>query len=112
MAKPKWLKQESDKKKSQKQEKKLAKVLKGKLTLNSGALFQKNDVLTKNFSIEAKTTKYNSYSLKLKDIKLVEKYALRQKKFPLFVIDFLDKETYGVISLGDLLYIMEKANLL
>ena len=112
MKTPKWLEPDNVKQRSQKQEKKLAKMLNGITTINSGALWQKNDVIAKNFSVEAKTTKYKSYQLHRGDLKKTEKHALKQDKLPMFIIDFEDRETYGVLSMGDIMYLLEKAGML
>jgi hypothetical protein len=60
----KRLKKPTTRSRSNKQEKKLASDLKGYATINSGATFHQNDVVTDHFSIEAKTTAKNSFSLK------------------------------------------------
>lgn len=108
---PKWLQvKETTRSRSKKQESKIAKDLKGRPTLNSGACFGENDVLTDYAEIEAKTTKKESFVLKVSDIeKMNKKCALG--KLPIFVIDY---ETSGhsmaVIQYDDLKYLIRKAN--
>ena len=50
---------------SKKQESRIAKKLRGYTTINSGATFGQNDVITDFCEIETKTTAHESYSLKL-----------------------------------------------
>lgn len=67
---PSWLNREKPtRKRSDKQEKRLAKQMGGVQYAGSGSVFGENDVKTKDFSIEAKTTEKKQYTLKVDDIK-------------------------------------------
>jgi hypothetical protein len=78
--------------KSKIQEKRVAKELKGKTTIASGATdLQKADVRTEAFLVEAKTTAYSHYSLTLKTWDRVREQALRDgMRIPLMCIDLRD----------------------
>ncbi|MBO8161083.1 MAG: hypothetical protein H0Z24_05555 [Thermosipho sp. (in: Bacteria)] len=82
------------KKKSKKQESKVAKEMNGKTTIASGSLyFQKADVRTSDFLIECKTTEKDYYNLKVSTWKKIEKEALKDgMKIPLMQIDLLNGE--------------------
>lgn len=102
MAEPNWLhKKEPTRKKSGKQEKFLAKMFDGKLTCNSGAKYSENDVRTKEYEIEAKTTEGKGYRLTVEELLSIRKKT-RLGKVPLQIIEF---STYGesfvVLSLND-----------
>ena len=101
MARAKWLEEDTDKERSIKQEKKLAKEFKGMRTLNSGALFQKNDVWAKRFSIEAKTTKKNSYSTNILDLQKMCEHAATQSKIALFLVEFDKRDSYVTMHITD-----------
>jgi len=96
---------------SKKQESNLAKVFKGRATLNSGATFGENDVLTDFCEIEAKTTKHKSFKLNLDDLKLMRKKSSIVKT-PIMVLAFEDnlKEQYAILKLSDLAFYIEQAN--
>ena len=84
---------------SQKQERRGAKVYKG--TQNSGSgntNGHKNDVRTPGYSIEFKTTRQKSYSLKLADLKTAAKNALLSGREVLFAIDFQEQTSSGRID--------------
>lgn len=104
--KPNWLKEESTRKQSGKQETKLAKKFNGKKFANSGARFGQNDIYTEHFEIEAKITKHEQYALKVEELK-----KLRQKtsagRIPLEIIEFGNTEQYVVINLSDFLEMFE-----
>lgn len=88
-SRPKWLdgKDKPTRVASQKQENRLAKEFKGRVTSNSGATFSENDVKTPKFDIEAKTTQSGQYILKLTDIEKMERKA-DKNKVPLFIVEF------------------------
>lgn len=95
---------------SYKQESRIAKELKGRTTINSGATFGQNDVYTDYCEVEAKTTQQKSYSLKLTDW-----YKLKRKcspaKLPLMVVDFEESgDSLAVLSFEDLKFLIEQAN--
>lgn len=108
---PKWRIErdapQSTRQRSEKTESKLAKAMKGKLTINSGATFGQNDIIADWCEIEAKTTSKESFSVTLKDWeKLVDKCNV--KKIPLFMIDFEGKKNreFVVMNVDDLKMIL------
>lgn len=91
-------------KKSQRQEKKVAKDLKGKVTIASGALyFQKGDVRNDAYLVEAKTTSKSFYSLKKSIWEKVKKEAIKDSlRIPLMHIELNDgKQEFVIISYDD-----------
>lgn len=89
------------KKKSKKQESKVAKEIGGKVTIASGALyFQKADIRSEEFLIEAKTTEKSFYSLNIQIWNKIEKEALRDNlRTPLMHIQTNDgKQQFVVMS--------------
>lgn len=114
MKEPKWLQNINEKpstrSRSGKQESRIAKELKGTTTINSGATFGQNDVLTDYAEIEAKTTSKESFSLKVADLDKLHKKC-SPVKIPIMVIDFEEsKKSVAVISYSDLKYLIDKAN--
>lgn len=100
----------STRERSYKQESRLAKALKGYTTINSGATFGQNDVVTDFCEVEAKTTNKESYSLSLKDWRVLRKKCATDK-IPLFVVDFeKSKDTLVVLTYEDLQFFIEQAN--
>ena len=101
---------ESTRSRSKKQESRIAKELRGMVTINSGATFGQNDVITDFCEVEAKTTKNKSYSLSTADWRKLKKKCAADK-IPVMVIDF---EEYGnslaVLPYADLKYLIECAN--
>jgi hypothetical protein len=83
---PNWMKDQSNRKTSDKKVKKLAKKLKGKPTINSGATLQQNDLVTPEYDIEHKFTDCRQYTLKVDEL---EKMTRRSggDKIPVFVIE-------------------------
>jgi len=111
MVKPKWLDtKETTRSRSKKQESKLAKVLNGRTTINSGATFGENDVITDFCEVEAKTTTKDSYRLTSTDWnKLNDKTEFG--KMPIFIVDFeLKNESLVVMKMDDFKLLIEKAN--
>jgi hypothetical protein len=95
---------------SNKQESKIAKELNGRTTINSGATFGENDVLTDYAEIEAKTTAASSFSFKVADWKKLVKKG-DKSKIPLFLIQFeRNNLTLAVIPYEDLKWLIEQAN--
>lgn len=95
---------------SKKQESKLAKQLNGHTTINSGATFGQNDVVTDFCEIEAKTTEKESFSLKLSDWRLLRKKCAGNK-IPIFIVDFeQSKDTLAVLTYEDLQFLINQAN--
>lgn len=87
---------------SNKQEKQVAKTVKGKQVSNSGATaFQKGDVLTDNFLIECKTStqQKKSFSIKKEWIQKNKEEAFAMNKFySAIAFDFGDGENYYIID--------------
>nr|DAX61654.1 MAG TPA: hypothetical protein [Caudoviricetes sp.] len=95
---------------SQKQESRIAKDLRGHTTINSGATFGQNDVFTDFCEVEAKTTNKESFSLKLSDWRKLRKKC-STTKIPIFVVDFeTSKDSLAVLTYDDLLYLLDKIN--
>lgn len=72
---------------SGRQESRIARELKGRVTINSGATFGQNDVFTDYCEVEAKTTGKESFSLKLSDWRKLRKKC-STTKIPILVVDF------------------------
>ena len=81
------------KRRSQKQEKSVAKEFNARVTVASGALWgSKGDVRSDKFLIECKTTEKDYYSLTSKVWEKIEQEAIRDHmRIPLMVIDLEDK---------------------
>ena len=95
---------------SSKQESRLAKQLHGHTTINSGATFGQNDVVTDFCEIEAKTTLKESFSLKLSDWRILRKKCAGDK-IPIFIIDYeQSKDTLAVLPYEDLQFLINQAN--
>ena len=87
---------------SSKQEKRIAKAVKGQRVSNSGATaFSKGDVRTDNFLIEAKTVTKEQKSFTIKrewlDKNEEERFAMH-KDYSALAFNFGDDENYYVIS--------------
>lgn len=96
---------------SQRQESRIARELKGMTTINSGATFGQNDVVTDFCEVEAKTTTKASYSLKMSDWNKLRKKCAGVK-IPIMVVDFeMDEKSLAVIPYDDLIFLIQKANL-
>lgn len=95
---------------SKRQESRLAKQLNGHTTINSGATFGQNDVITDYCEVEAKTTLKESFTLKLMDWRILRKKCAGNK-IPIFVVDFeQSKDTLAVLTMDDLKFLIEQAN--
>lgn len=102
--------EKSTRARSFKQESRIAKDLKGRTTINSGATFGQNDVFNDFCEVEAKTTKKESFRFSLSDW-----FTLRRKcdngKIPVFAIDFEEHEfSLVVLTYDDFVYLVNKAN--
>lgn len=74
------------------------------MTPQSGAGWvKKNDVRTPTESVECKTTKAASYSLKYADLQKAEKTALLDSRRMVFGIQFEGRGSYVVLSMDDYL---------
>lgn len=75
-------------KQSNKQEKRIAKDIGGKVQPASGARWgHRRDVKSDNYLIEAKTTSQDSYSLKDADLAFLKKQAYQAGKIPAYIIE-------------------------
>lgn len=90
----------NDRKRSQRQEKSVAKKFKGSLTVGSGSKwFSKGDVRTDKFLIECKTTFKDYYTLTSKVWEKIEREAdLDGMRIPLMVIDLIDRDRVVVFK--------------
>lgn len=101
---------ESTRKRSFRQESRLAKLLNGHTTINSGATFGQNDVITDFCEVEAKTTKHESYKLNLSDWIILRKKCA-SNKIPILVIDFENtRDSLAVLPYDDLAMLIELSN--
>lgn len=95
---------------SKRQESRIAKQLNGHTTINSGATLGQNDVVADFCEVEAKTTKKESFSLKLSDWRVLRKKCAGNK-IPIFVVDFENsKDTLAVLTMDDLQFLIQQAN--
>lgn len=106
---PNWLgKDKPTRHGSEKQEKRLAKEFGGKKTANSGARFSQNDVVSKEFDIEAKTTKHNQFILKVDDLQKMHRKA-GLEKIALFIIEYSEAgEEVVVLNKADFFTLIGK----
>lgn len=92
------------KKVSQLQEKRVAKEVKGKVTISSGAIWcQKGDVRNDNFLIECKTTKKDNYIFKLSTWDKIKKEAIKDGlKSPAMCIEFNNdsNKRFAILEIG------------
>ena len=103
-------------KKSQKQERRITKSLQeikeeARQTMNSGAIwFNKSDVVSKNFRIEAKTRTKPSKSITIKKewLEKIEKEAFLTGKTPALAFSFGDGKDYFILSDKDFYEIVER----
>ena len=88
------------KKRSQKQEKSVAKDFNAKVTVSSGALWgMKADVRNDKFLIECKTTEKDYYSLTAKVWEKIEEEAIKDHdRIPLMAIDLEDRDRVVVFK--------------
>lgn len=88
------------KRRSQKQEKSVAKDFNARPTVASGALWgMKGDVRNDKFLIECKTTEKDYYSITTKVWEKIEDEALKDRmRTPLLIIDLQDADRYVVFN--------------
>lgn len=88
------------KKRSQRQEKSVAKDLNARVTVASGALWgMKGDVRNEKFLIECKTTEKDFYTISTKVWEKIEEEALKDRmRTPLLIIDLEDTDRYVVFN--------------
>ena len=102
--------EKSTRARSSKQESRIAKDLKGLTTINSGATFGQNDILTDFCEVEAKTTNKESISFKLSDWRKLKKKC-HTAKMPIMVLEFESSmDSLAVLTYDDLAYLIFKAN--
>lgn len=91
------------KRRSQKQEKSVAKDFNAKVTVASGALWgMKADVRSDDYLIECKTTEKDYYSLTAKTWEKIESEAIRDHmRIPLMAIDLEDQDRIIVFKPQD-----------
>lgn len=91
------------KKRSQKQEKSVAKDFNAKTVVASGALWgAKGDVRSDKFLIECKTTEKGYYSLKASVWEKISEEALKDRgRIPLMIVDVKDKDRLVVFNPKD-----------
>jgi hypothetical protein len=103
-------------KRSRKQEKRGAELYGGSRNAGSGNKGRKNDVRTDEWSIEFKTTKSASYSLKHSELQIAERNAILEHRSALFGIDFArgagGTSRYVVVTEHDLLTLLQARELL
>jgi Holliday junction resolvase len=103
-------------KKSQKQERRITKSLQeikeeARQTMSSGAIwFNKSDVVSKNFRIEAKTRTKPSKSITIKKewLEKIEKEAFLTGKTPALAFSFGDGKDYFILTDKDFYEIVER----
>lgn len=88
------------KRRSQKQEKSVAKDFSAKTVVASGALWgAKGDVRNDKFLIECKTTEKDYYTITNKVWEKIEEEALKDRmRTPLLIIDLQDRDRYVVFN--------------
>ena len=88
------------KRRSQKQEKSVAKMFNAKQVIASGSLwFADSDVRNDLFLIECKTTEKDFYSITTKVWEKIEEEALKDgMRRPLLIVDLRDKDRYVVFN--------------
>lgn len=78
---------------AKKQEKELAKRLRGALTPASGAKDEKGDVRVRRVArVECKTTKHKSFSVTLDMIQKIEEAALSTGEMPILLVEFINTQ--------------------
>ena len=88
------------KRRSQKQEKSVAKDFSAKTVVASGALWgAKGDVRNDKFLIECKTTEKDYYTITNKVWEMIEEESLKDRmRTPLLIIDLQDRDRYVVFN--------------
>lgn len=98
----------STKRDSLRQENRWARDLDGRTTSGSGcSIRDKSDVVTRHFRMECKTTRKTSYSLKIRDLKKIEKEARETCKIPLFAANISNRE-YCVVPASNIWQLEKK----
>lgn len=97
-------------KRSQKQERRQARLLGGTVNAGSGnGDVRKNDVRTPEWSCEFKTTSKSQYPLKESELVLAEKYALLDNREMLFGIQMASGRNWVTVSEETFLTLYAKA---
>lgn len=85
----------------------VARALKGRTSVNSGATFGQNDVLADHCEVEVKLTRNKSYSLKAPYLQEV-RAKCDVKKMPVMVLNFETYgDTYAILPFEDYTYLLE-----
>ena len=101
-AKPKVKRTNDNKRKSIKQEKRLAKAIGAKRTPQSGAQdTSPTDMITGNYIIESKATKRNSISVKEEWLSSLKQSPMHMGKIPTLILEFPKQRRYVVIAEED-----------
>ena len=88
---------------SQLQEERIAKDLKGKRQPASGSRWgYKRDVITPELLIEAKTTEKAKASIRFDDLAFLTKQAYTQGLIPAYVVDIQSEESFAVVPVNDI----------
>lgn len=110
---PKRRRADAAKTHSAKQEKTVARLIRGFRTPGSGSGRQKGDAVKAGvIRVEAKATSKASYRLKLDDLKKIEDHSVLNGEIPCFTVDFLSEHgevegSYAIIKLSDLVDLLE-----
>ena len=101
---PLWVERENYKEQSRKQEERVAEEFNGKAQPGSGNQWHsKGDVSSEDFIIECKQTRHASFTLSLRDLKKIERFAKEKAKLPVFIIEFMGSGEYVVLRKEDFL---------
>lgn len=97
------------KKRSQKQEKSVAKNLDAKTVIASGAFWgAKGDVRSEQFLFECKTTEKPKYNFTAKSWEKITKQATADHmRTPVFVVDICDRERFFIVNAKDFISLIE-----
>ena len=101
---------ETTRSRSKKQESRIAEVLSGYASINSGATLGQNDVISDFCEAECKTTEKSSFSVKTSTWKLLVDKC-HTDKLPILIVDFeKDDLSLAVLSVSDLKLLIDMAN--
>jgi hypothetical protein len=108
---PKKPRSKESRRQATKQEKRVAKSVKGRPTIASGQTpIDKGDVKSEQVRIECKYTDKKSYSLKAEDLRKIAN-ASKGNQIPLFYVEFREfGESYYVVPEGWFLELLESWN--
>ncbi len=94
------------KKKSKKQEERIAKQIGGKTVVASGALWgAKGDIRTDKYLVEAKYTDTNHYTLNVKTWNKIEQEAIKDGlRIPVMCVSIKNKD-YAILTVDDFIFL-------